>query len=247
MNDLSIETQSISNKTETAMHEADEKNYKLSEILTKRFRKDKISFFSNDNISEHLSREDLEQLRKEVEEGFVGIMKSLLIDVENDHNSRETAARVAKMFIEETFSGRYQPMPTITAFPNVKLLDELYTVGPIAVNSACAHHLVPITGKVWIGVHPGENVIGLSKFHRMAHWIMRRPQIQEEATIDLADLIEAVAKPKGLGVVFKAAHMCCSWRGVGDENSLMTTSVVRGTIRTSGGLKEEFFKLVGGL
>ena len=100
-----------------------------------------------------------------------------------DHNTRETARRVARMYLNEVFRGRYTAMPPITEFPNVEQLNELMIVGPITVRSACSHHLCPIIGKLWIGVLPNEhsNLIGLSKYARLADWVMSRPQIQEEA------------------------------------------------------------------
>lgn len=120
-----------------------------------------------------------------------GVLESMVIDTANDHNTKATARRVAKMYLKEVFAGRYHAQPTITEFPNAKHLNELMIVGPITVRSACSHHLCPVMGKIWIGVMPNKNtnVIGLSKYARLVDWIMGRPQIQEEAIIQLADLI----------------------------------------------------------
>jgi hypothetical protein len=109
------------------------------------------------------------------------VLRALVIDTESDHNTNDTAKRVAKMFLNEVFHGRYVKMPPVTEFPNAERLNELMIVGPVKVRSACSHHLCPILGRVWIGVLPNEhsNLIGLSKYARICEWIMSRPQIQE--------------------------------------------------------------------
>jgi GTP cyclohydrolase I len=149
------------------------------------------------------------------------------------------------MLLHETFGGRYAPMPRLTSFPNAKHLDELYLTGPIAVRSTCSHHLMPITGECWIGVIPGEEVIGLSKFNRLVDWVMSRGQIQEEATVQIADLLEDLLKPKGLAVVVKAQHHCMTHRGVkAHDDSVMTTSVMRGYMRDKPEARAEFLSLL---
>jgi GTP cyclohydrolase I len=148
------------------------------------------------------------------------------------------------MYIKEVFAGRYQPMPKITEFPNAKHLDEIYTLGPITIRSACSHHLVHITGRAWIGVLPSDNVIGISKFVRLTNWIMARPQIQEESTVQLADIIEEMIKPKGLAVVVEATHQCMTWRGVRESETKMTTSVMRGVFLNKPECRAEFFRLI---
>jgi GTP cyclohydrolase I len=149
------------------------------------------------------------------------------------------------MFLHEVFKGRYHRMPAVTEFPNAARLNELMIVGPITVRSACSHHLAPILGKLWIGVLPSEqsNLIGLSKFSRIADWVMSRPQIQEEAVMQLADLLEARIRPDGLGIVLEADHFCTHWRGVKDE-SHMTNSVMRGAFLSNPELRKEFLQLV---
>lgn len=201
-------------------------------------------FFSNDNIASAIEPGELDQLIDEVAEKMQGVLDSLVIDTENDHNSHETARRVAKMFIREAFSGRYTPEPSITEFPNVTNLDQLYIVGPITFRSYCAHHLVPITGTAYIGVLPTDNVIGLSKFSRAIAHLAERPQIQEEFTQQVADKLEELVKPEGLAVVIRAHHMCCSHRGVKDKDQEMVTSVCRGSMLKDPSLKSEFFTLL---
>ena len=154
-------------------------------------------YFANDNIADHIREGEIDLLQKEVEDKMRGVLESLVIDIENDHNTQDTARRVAKMFIREVFSGRYQAPPPVTEFPNAAKLNELMIVGPITMRSACAHHLCPIMGKVWVGVMPNEhsNLIGLSKYARLIDWVMSRPQIQEEAVAQLADLLQDKLQP----------------------------------------------------
>lgn len=203
-------------------------------------------FHANDNIAEFITPGELEKLLDEVEVKMKGVLDSLVIDTEHDHNTDNTARRVAKMYVNEVFRGRYVPAPTITEFPNVGHLNELMIVGPITVRSACSHHFCPVIGKIWIGVMPNEhtNVIGLSKYARLAEWIMGRPQIQEEAVVQLADLIQEKTQPDGLAIVMEASHYCMAWRGVKDMDSKMINSVMRGVFLKDPNLRREFLSLI---
>jgi GTP cyclohydrolase I len=203
-------------------------------------------FHANDNISEFIEPGELEKLLDEVQEKMQGVLDSMVIDTEHDHNTRATARRVAKMYVNEVFRGRYVTQPAITEFPNAEHLNELMIVGPITVRSACSHHLCPVIGKIWIGVLPNKNtnVIGLSKYARLVDWIMGRPQIQEEAIIQLADLIVDRTRPDGLAVVMEASHFCMSWRGVREMDSKMLNSVMRGAFLTNPELRREFLSLI---
>lgn len=165
------------------------------------------------------------------------------LDVPIDENTQETPARVARMYVREAFAGLYQPRPRMTSFPNGDM-DQLYVVGPVAVRSTCAHHLAPIMGRAWLGILPSGRVLGLSKFARLTRWVMARPQIQEGATIMLADEIEKVIEPRGLAVVVKAEHLCMTWRGVMEHETKMTTSVMRGAMRENAALRAEFLGLL---
>jgi GTP cyclohydrolase I len=218
----------------------------MSEVIRERIRAAGQRFHANDNIAEFI-RSDLERetLQKEVAERVQALLESLVIDTTNDHNTQDTARRVAKMYLREVFRGRFEPMPKVTEFPNVERLSELLVVGPITVRSACSHHLCPILGKIWIGVLPNaqSNLIGLSKYARVADWVMSRPQIQEEAVKMLADKLESLLKPDGLAVVMEADHFCMHWRGVKDESS-MTSSIMRGSFLKSDALRREFLSLI---
>ena len=203
-------------------------------------------YHANDNISAFIMDGEVDALRAEVEERMAEVLKSLVIDTESDHNTQGTARRVARMFLTEVFKGRYLPMPEVTEFPNVEQLNELLIVGPITVRSACSHHLCPILGKVWIGIMPNEhsNLIGLSKYSRICDWVMSRPQIQEEAVSQLANLLQDKVKPDGLAIVIEADHFCMHWRGVKDADSRMTNSVMRGSFLKDPNLRREFLSLL---
>jgi GTP cyclohydrolase I len=203
-------------------------------------------FHANDNISAFIEPGELEQLTQEVTEKMKGVLESLVIDTEHDHNTLGTARRVAKMYVNEVFRGRYVPRPAVTEFPNAEHLNELMIMGPVTVRSACSHHLCPIMGRLWIGVMPNKDsdLIGLSKYSRLADWIMSRPQIQEEAIIQLADLLVDLVKPDGVAVVMDADHFCMHWRGVKDLASKMTNSVMRGVFLDNGALRREFLSLI---
>jgi GTP cyclohydrolase I len=202
-------------------------------------------FYANDNISQFIQPGELESLQAEVAEKMQALLESLVIDTKHDHNTQDTARRVAKMYLHEVFRGRYQPAPTVTEFPNVSHLNELILVGPITVRSACSHHFCPIMGKVWVGILPNENsnLIGLSKYARITDWVMSRPQIQEEAITELANILMEKMRPDGLAVVMEADHFCMHWRGVKDSESKMTNSVMRGSFLKNPAQRMEFFSL----
>jgi GTP cyclohydrolase I len=201
---------------------------------------------ANDNISEYLKPGDLALIQDKVEAAVAHLLDSLVIDTSNDHNTVETARRVAKMLVQETMSGRYEAPPDLTSFDNVKQFDELYVIKGITLNSTCAHHLVPIVGKVHIGVMPDakSKVLGLSKFHRIVQWIARRPQIQEELTVQIADYIEEVTNAAGVAVVIEAQHFCTMCRGVEDTQSSMVSSLMRGALKSYPPLKGEFLSFI---
>ena len=151
----------------------------VSQRIRARLQAKQERFHANDNISAFIEPGELEELTKEVAAKMASVLESLVIDVEHDHNTQETARRVAKMYVNEVFRGRFVPIPQVTEFPNAARLNELMIMGPITVRSACSHHLCPIMGRLWIGVMPNEqsNLIGLSKYSRLVEWIMTRPQI----------------------------------------------------------------------
>lgn len=215
---------------------------KTSEIIRERIREADQRFHSNDNISEFIQDGELELLQKEVEERFQEVLNALVIDTVNDHNTQETAKRVAKMFVNETFGGRYYPAPRVTAFPNMGY-KSMYTSGPISIRSTCAHHFQNIVGKCWVGVIPEDEVIGLSKFNRIIHHIAERPQIQEEMTTQIAQSLKEYAKTDHVAVVVKAEHHCMTHRGVKEHESDMTTAIMLGGFLDDPSVKQEFYNI----
>ncbi|MCZ8291994.1 MAG: GTP cyclohydrolase I [Hylemonella sp.] len=234
-------SQSLMNPTDAA-----DEGTPVSVKIRERLLAARKRFYANDNIAPYIEPGELEQLLDEVEHKMQHVLDSLVIDTENDHNTDNTARRVAKMYLNEVFRGRYVHAPSITEFPNAEHLNELMIVGPITVRSACSHHFCPVIGKIWIGVMPNEhtNVIGLSKYARLAEWIMGRPQIQEEAVVQLADLIQEKTQPDGLAIVMEASHYCMAWRGVKDMDSKMINSVMRGVFLKDPNLRREFLSLI---
>lgn len=214
----------------------------ISEVIRERINAAGDSFFANHNISKHIQPGELEQLEAEVAEQFEGVLQRLVIDTDHDHNTHGTARRVAKMFVREIFGGRYQPMPRVTSFPNMGY-ESLYTTGPISIRSTCAHHFQNIVGNCWVGVLPEGEVIGLSKFNRIVHWIAQRPQIQEEMTTEIAEALKEYAKTPNVAVIVKAEHHCMTQRGVREHESDMTTAVMHGAFRTDPSLKKEFYDI----
>jgi len=225
---------------------AQDEGVPVSVKIRERVKAARKRFNANDNIAEFVEPGELEKLLDEVTVKMEGVLESLVIDTEHDHNTSNTARRVAKMYVNEVFKGRYVKGPEITEFPNAEHLNELMIVGPITVRSACSHHFCPVIGRIWIGVMPNEhtNVIGLSKYARLAEWIMGRPQIQEEAVIQLADLIQHKTQPDGLAIVMEASHYCMAWRGVKDMDSKMINSVMRGVFLKDVNLRREFLSLI---
>ena len=218
----------------------------VSTRIRERIFKARQRFHANDNISAFIEPGELEALIDEVESKMKAVLESLVIDTESDHNTQDTARRVAKMYITEVFRGRYVPPPPITEFPNAERLNELMIVGPITVRSACSHHFCPIMGRLWIGLMPNEhsNLIGLSKYTRLAEWIMSRPQIQEEAITQMAEVLMRKVSPDGLAVVMEADHFCMHWRGVRDAETKMVNSVMRGSFLKDAALRREFLSLI---
>ena len=218
----------------------------VSARIRRRLIEARRRFHANDNIAAFIEEGELESLLDEVEGKFKGVLDSLVIDTDSDHNTQETARRVAKMYLTEVFRGRFVEPPPVTEFPNAEFLNELMIVGPITVRSACSHHFCPIMGRLWIGLMPNEhsNLIGRSKYSRLAEWVMSRPQIQEEAIAQMATLLMDKVRPDGLAVVMEADHFCMHWRGVKDNDTKMINSVMRGSFLKDHTLRAEFLALL---
>ena len=214
----------------------------ISSKIKERIKKAGKRFHANDNISEYIEEGELELLQQEVQQKLQGVLDSLVIDTTNDHNTQETAKRVAKMYVNETFGGRYNPMPRVISFPNMGY-KSMYTSGPISIKSTCAHHFQNIVGKCWVGILPEQEVIGLSKFNRIVHHIAERPQIQEEMTTQIAEALQKYAKTPNVAVLIKAEHHCMTQRGVREHESDMTTAILLGAFDKHAPLKKEFYDI----
>jgi GTP cyclohydrolase I len=214
---------------------------KKYEEVTQRLKNAKKRYWAGDNISEFIYEGEKQTLIDEATEKFEGVLDALLIDRENDPNSEGTAKRLAKMYYNELMQGRYDRIPTATAFPNEG--DDAYT-GMLVVRSelksVCSHHHQPVTGVAYIGVIPNGKVIGLSKYTRIAQWCARRGTLQEELANDIAREIEKATNAKHLGVYIQATHGCCENRGIMAHSSLTQTTVLKGSFKEDAGTKKEF-------
>ena len=200
-----------------------------------------IRYWAGDNISKVLQPGDKEELIEELTGKFENVLDSLIIDRHNDPNSMDTGRRLAKMYVNEIMSGRYDPIPKATAFPNEG--EQAYT-GMLVVRSelrsVCSHHHQPVTGVAYIGIIPNGKVIGLSKYTRIAQWCARRGTLQEELCNDIAREIEKATGAKNLGVYIQAKHGCCENRGIMAHSSLTQTTVLKGSFKDDSGTKKEF-------
>jgi len=200
-----------------------------------------IRYWAGDNISEVLQEGDKEALIEELTGKFESVLDSLVIDRHNDPNSMDTGRRLAKMYVNEIMSGRYDPIPKATAFPNEG--EDAYTCMLVVrseLRSVCSHHHQPVTGVAYIGIIPNGKVIGLSKYTRIAQWCARRGTLQEELANDIAREIEKATGAKNLGVYIQATHGCCENRGIMAHSSLTQTTVLKGSFKEDSGTKKEF-------
>lgn len=213
----------------------------FSEVIKQRLEDAGIRYWAGDNISDVLHKGDKEQLIEEATEKFEAVLDSLLIDRHNDPNSNGTARRLAKMYFNEIMSGRYDPMPNATAFPNEG--EERYK-GMLVVRSElksmCSHHHQPVTGVAYIGIIPSNKVIGLSKYTRIAQWCAMRGTLQEELCNDIAREIMKATESEDVAVYVQATHGCCENRGIRAHSSLTQTTVLHGQFN-DGDVKKEFF------
>ena len=213
----------------------------FSEVIKARLEDANIRYWAGDNISEVLQAGDKEKIIDDAAEQFEKVLDSLLIDRYNDPNSMGTARRLAKMYVNEIMSGRYDPAPNATAFPNEG--DDRYS-GMLVVRSElksmCSHHHQPVTGVAYIGIIPGNKVIGLSKYTRTAQWCARRGTLQEELCNDIAREIRKATDSEDVAVYIQATHGCCENRGISAHSSLTQTTVLHGEFN-NGDVKKEFF------
>jgi len=211
----------------------------ISKVIKKRLDEGAYYYRASDNISHCIAEGEHELLIDEVTEKFEAVLQSLVIDTVEDPNSQDTARRLAKMYINEIMSGRYYPAPKITSFPNDGEYDQLIVIRS-DITSMCSHHHQPVQGVCYIACMPGEEVIGLSKYTRIAQHIAMRGHLQEELTEMIAKEIERLTKSKAVGVYIRARHGCCENRGIRSSNSATQTTVLKGEMKTNPALKNEF-------
>ena len=214
---------------------------KISQTIRERIAADGGRAWANDNISDYLEQGDKQKLIDEAMPAFENVLQSLVIDTETDPNSKDTGRRLAKMYINEIMSGRYEPMPNATAFPNH--VDDGYKgmlVVRSEIKSMCSHHHQPVNGVAYIGIIAAETLIGLSKYTRIAQWCARRGTLQEELNNVIANEIQKATGSSNIGVYLQATHGCCENRGIGAHSSLTQTTVLRGAFNEDPGTKKEF-------
>ena len=217
-----------------------EKN--LAQALREKMKADGKRFWAGDNVSEYITDEIKHKLIDEATEAFELVLDRLLIDRETDPNSHGTARRLAKMYFNEIMSGRYDPAPDATAFPNDSQdRYEGMLVVRSELRSMCSHHHQPVNGVAYIGIIAAEKLIGLSKYTRIAQWCARRGTLQEELANDIAREIAKATGAKDLGVYIQATHGCCENRGIMAHSSLTQTTVLKGAFKDDAGTKKEFF------
>ena len=214
----------------------------LGDAIRFKMKRDNKRFWAGDNISEYISDTDKEQLINDAAEAFETVLDRLLIDRENDPNSKGTARRLAKMYFNEVMAGRYETAPDATAFPNDSTdRYEGMLVVRSELRSMCSHHHQPVAGVAYIGIIASSKLIGLSKYTRIAQWCARRGTLQEELCNDIAREIQKATGAENLGVYIQATHGCCENRGIMAHSSLTQTTVLKGSFKDDAGTKKEFF------
>jgi GTP cyclohydrolase I len=214
----------------------------LSQVIRDKMKKDNKRFWAGDNVSDYIKPMDKVDLINEATEAFEKVLDTLLIDRENDPNSKGTARRLAKMYYNEIMAGRYDPAPNATAFPNDSAdRYEGMLVVRSELRSMCSHHHQPVSGVAYIGIIAAEKLIGLSKYTRIAQWCARRGTLQEELANDIAREIQKATEAKDVGVYVQAVHGCCENRGIMAHSSLTQTTVLKGAFKDDAGTKKEFF------
>ena len=214
----------------------------LSQSIQAKMKRDNKRFWAGDNISEYISETDKQQLINEATAAFESVLDALLIDRENDPNSKGTAQRLAKMYFNEIMEGRYEPAPDATAFPNDSQdRYEGMLVVRSELRSMCSHHHQPVSGVAYIGIIAANKLIGLSKYTRIAQWCARRGTLQEELCNDIAREISKATDSENIAVYLEAEHGCCTNRGIMAHSSLTQTTVLKGAFNTDKGTKTEFF------
>jgi GTP cyclohydrolase I len=184
-----------------------------------------------------------DQKMQAIQKHFHAIMEEMGLDMTDD-SLKGTPHRVAKMFIQEIFSGLDpQNKPKISVFDNSYHYDKMLVEANISFNSTCEHHFLPIIGKAHIGYVSSGKVIGLSKLNRIVDYYSRRPQVQERLIMQIFNELKTVLETDNVIVVMEAKHLCVSSRGIKDESSF-TSTIQYGGIFNEKENRNDFFNLV---
>ena len=214
---------------------------KIKDKIQQRLEENKVRYWANDNIADYIEEGEKQQLIEEAIPAFENMLQHLLIDTETDPNSMDTARRMAKMYINEIMSGRYNKMPNPSAFPNyIEGGYEGMLVVRSELTSLCSHHHQTVKGVAYIGIIAGPKLLGLSKYTRIAQWCARRGTLQEELNVMIANAIQKETGSEHVGVYVQATHGCCENRGIKAKSSLTQTTVLRGAFKDDPSTTKEF-------
>ena len=214
---------------------------KISQKIKERCDAAGARAWANDNISDYIEEGEKQLLIEEAMPAFENVLQSLVIDTRTDPNSQDTARRMAKMYINEIMSGRYEPMPNPSAFPNyIEGGYEGMLVVRSELTSLCSHHHQTVKGVAYIGIIAGPKLLGLSKYSRIAQWCARRGTLQEDLNVMIANQIQETTGSDDVGVYVQATHGCCENRGIKAHSSLTQTTVLRGVFKSDPDVRKEF-------
>ena len=202
------------------------------------------------NGNRPLTEEEKQTMIKEASEHYGKYMTALGFDWENDPNSSDTPMRVAKAFVNDLAEGVYSDGPKITVFDNVDKYDGMVFQGNITLHSFCSHHHLPFIGVCHVAYIPGIDgkVIGLSKLNRIVEFYARRPQVQENLTMQIHSHIDRVCEENiGVAVMIQADHMCACVRGVKHDSTMKTSKLSGEFMRDASKSREEFYSFIGDL
>ena len=214
---------------------------KIKDKIQQRLEENKVRYWANDNIADYIEEGEKQQLIDEAIPAFENMLQHLLIDTKTDPNSMDTARRMAKMYINEIMSGRYNKMPNPSAFPNyIEGGYEGMLVVRSELTSLCSHHHQTVKGVAYIGIIAGPKLLGLSKYTRIAQWCAMRGTLQEDLNVMIANAIQRETGSEDVGVYVQATHGCCENRGIKAHSSLTQTTVLRGAFKEDPATKKEF-------
>ena len=214
---------------------------KIKDKIQQRLEENKVRYWANDNIADYIEEGEKQQLIDEAVPAFENMLQHLLIDTKTDPNSMDTARRMAKMYINEIMSGRYDKMPNPSAFPNyIEGGYEGMLVVRSELTSLCSHHHQTVKGVAYIGIIAGPKLLGLSKYTRIAQWCAMRGTLQEDLNVMIANAIQRETGSEDVGVYVQATHGCCENRGIKAHSILTQTTVLRGAFKEDPATKKEF-------